>query len=562
MAEIATKKTPRDLLRVVFRRRWLFLIGAALFAIGTLIAAHTLRREYTAVTKFERRSDVAAPQTVQGNPEDFQTIKLTLEHELIGFNAVARVVDELPELTRGLPRDASGRLTEAGQRARLGTIRGLQASMQVRWEVRSRNVDLVSLSVTHSDPKLAQEIPDALVKNYMEAVSEHIKARLNDSRKFLDKKVQGCERRVKEVTESKIKFESDHAGGLVHDPGLLQERIRNRQSVKDTLRRQKRAAEQRLRQLALLRYRATTLPTSQPVEIVRGPNPELKRLTDDLRATQENLRSAMMRMTEKHPTIKVLRQRIVDLEQRIKDTPPEVVMERVFRTDDLTPQAFEAQIEVQMADAKVELETLNEEFERVSSLLDGDEALMKDFAKVRQAYLEITSALGRETEELHRWRQKLMDVSMSLEAEVAKRGTHLDAKEAAQKQFRPSSPNLLMIIAFAVAGGLAFGGGLVFLTNMLDRTITTAEDAAKYFDVPVHGVIGEIVTRKDQALRTMKRWLLGPAISMVLIVSIAVSMFSIVLRVRYPDKYEEWKASPPDFVLRVVTDPTAWDSGT
>ena len=57
MAETTHKATPRDLLRSVFRRRLLFLSGTAIFAFAALVGALWWPVKYTAMAKFERRSD-------------------------------------------------------------------------------------------------------------------------------------------------------------------------------------------------------------------------------------------------------------------------------------------------------------------------------------------------------------------------------------------------------------------------------------------------------------------------------------------------------------------------
>ena len=65
----------------------------------------------------------------------------------------------------------------------------------------------------------------------------------------------------------------------------------------------------------------------------------------------------------------------------------------------------------------------------------------------------------------------------------------------------------------AIVGGLAFGAGLVFLANLLDRSVSTTEEAVHHFDLPVHGVIAEIVTARQQWVRRTKVWTIGPAVT-------------------------------------------------
>jgi hypothetical protein len=112
----------------------------------------------------------------------------------------------------------------------------------------------------------------------------------------------------------------------------------------------------------------------------------------------------------------------------------------------------------------------------------------------------------------------------------------------------------LYVIGFAIIGALAFGGGLVFLTHILDRTIVTTEDASQHFGIPIHAVIGEIITERERRAAMFRKWIVTPSVAAVVVVAVAISSLSLVLWLRYPEKYDEWKNSPVAFVYRTVTD--------
>ena len=143
---------------------------------------------------------------------------------------------------------------------------------------------------------------------------------------------------------------------------------------------------------------------------------------------------------------------------------------------------------------------------------------------------------------------------MALEAEMKDRRTHLNVLQAAQEQIRPSSPKLYMVLGFAIVGGLAFGGGLVLVSSHWDRSISTTDDAIGYFDAPVFGITSEIISRRQRAMRRMRRWIVGPIVTIIVLVGLAVSGMSITLWLKYPQKHKEWKASPIAFVSGAVTD--------
>ena len=127
-----------------------------------------------------------------------------------------------------------------------------------------------------------------------------------------------------------------------------------------------------------------------------------------------------------------------------------------------------------------------------------------------------------------------------MEAEIDRRKQQKEEVWAAREQYRPSSPTLRTVLGGAIFGGLAFGGGLVFLFNFLDRSITTTEDAMRHFDLPVYGVIGRIVSRRERLTSRIRRWIVIPIVAIIALGCLSLCMWSVVLWLQYPDKYKQW----------------------
>jgi len=536
------KHTPRDVLRVVFRHRVLFALGTSLFAIAALATIPHVpyfEKKYTGTAKFERRADAAAAEQRRGEAESFEAIKLTLEHELKGRTAVERAVEELG-LTKGLPRSSDGQLTPKGIQARQKLVKRLGEAVKVDWEVRSEQVDLVSVRFTHEDPALAQQLPNTLVRNYINRVSENIVERLRASHDFLQKQVADIEQRLAAATKRRIDFEAEHGGMLPDSPGALQEKMREVSADIDTVRRQQTTARQKLQRLEALAKKVQENP-DEPVQVVKGPNPELERLREKLREYKEQLQDArtLSHMTEKHPTVITLKEKIAEIETQIEDTPEETVLEKVYGEG-----ADTESLSMALAAARSEAEMTAGELERLQRRLDSLQDLMGNYSPVRQQYLDILGKVRDLEAEKKGWQDRLSGVEMALSAEVAKRRTHLNAVQLAEKQFQPSSPSLMKVLGFALAGGLAFGGGLVFLASRVDRSVWTPRDAEQAFGVPVCGVIGEIVPPTTRLWRSVRRFAVEPAIVLLLLAAIGIGCLNTVLWLQYPEQYARWTTAP------------------
>jgi len=557
MAEVEAKTTPRDVLRVVFRRRRLFVVGAAVFAIAALIGAQYWQVKYTGTAIFERRTDAAGQESTSRTQSDsFESSKLTLEHELAGRTALETAVEELG-LTKGLARGPDGVYTLEGKMKKQELIQDLLKDIVVKWDVRSDQVDLISISFTHNDPELAQEMPNTLVKNYITKASEQIIQRLTDSKDFLQKQVDTSDVRVTELTKQRIEFEAQYAGMLPETPGALQQQADQMQTDIETLRRQQTVALQKLERNKELAKGTATDP-DEPVQEVRGPNPEIAEIEKEIKDYKDRLEQAttVSRMTDNHPTVKTLKMKIEQLDEKkkyIEKTEPEVVIQKVF---DTRPAANKGSVDVTMeiAAAQAEVDMTTAELERIDARLKQVQGLLANYAPVRQQYLELVKKLSEQEAEKDRWQKRLTEVQMALSAEVAKRRTHLNQVQLAEKQFRPSSPKLLYILGLALVGGLACGSGLVFITNVLDRSVFTTQEAGTHFGLPVCGVIGEIVTPHQRRWRRMRRLLIEPVVALLLLAVAAVAGLNIVLWLQFPEQYEQWNQAPWAYVSRQVAD--------
>jgi len=546
------KLTPRDVLRTAFRHRVLFALGTSLFAIVALFAIPSLsffEKEYTGTAKFERHQE----PTLNERNSSFEGFKSVLMHELAGRDAVRQVIRQDLELDRGLPRQVDGELTPRGQQQLQAMVEEFGKKTRVQWDVRTDQVDLVSVSFTHENPKLAEEVPNRLVTNYINRVSEEIVNRLKRSCDFLRERVDEVETRLAEAIRKRIEFEKENAGALPESPGGLEERTREIASDIDTLRLQHKIAKQKLERLKAMAEKTKAEP-DEPVQVVRGPNPELARLKEELETREQELQGykdtlqdyrIVHRMTDEHPKVQALKakiasaeEKVAEIEKEIEETDEEVVTQRIFST-----QQDREDLAVALAAAESECEMAEREIERLQNRLQTYEKHLAQYAPIREEWLRVTKRQEELGNEKDSWEQRLRDVEMSLTAEVAKRRNRLEQVQLAEKQHRPSSPTVPFLLAFALLGGLAFGVALVFLSNLTDRSVWTPHDAERQFGVPVCGTIGEIVPPQKRLWRAF-RVPTEMTVLLLLMIAIGVGCLNVVLWLQYPDQYAQWTAAP------------------
>jgi len=545
MAEKTETVGPRTFIRLISQRWRLFLLSGSLFSIGVLLWSHWLPLAYMGTTIFERRTDPVADQTSLRGSESFDTYKLTLEHELGGLSAATQAVEQIG-LTRNLPRDDNGQLTLEGLKERQHIVKKTIDAIKVNWQVRSTAVDLVSVSFIHSDPMLAERMPNLLVQNYINLAYEQAASNLAASRDFFAEQVDTCNTRLSEIIKQRITFEAEHIGVFLESTSVLQERIMKVAADIDAVNFTVTMAEQELRNLENLKSELD-VDNGEPSQIIKGPNPELVALKEELQTVKDYLNELLVvrSMKETHPDVQTIRRKIEQLEERVSATDPEAVLQTVHGATNLI------ELEMGLLAARSRVEASQKELERLQNLQQSYNDLLIDFPEVRHDYLEILKKGKDKEDELKRWDEGLAKTHMALAAEAAKRRTHLNAVQAASTQFLPSSPSLIRILGFALLGGLAFGSALVFLAYRLDQSVMSVE-AAKGFGIPVYGFVDVIVTSRQLILRQIRRWILTPVVTLILLAVLGVGVFSITLRLHHPTRYQQWQAAPVEYLLEQI----------
>jgi hypothetical protein len=380
---------------------WMFLaLGVEL---GLVFLAPV---RYTGETMLERRSDATMEEgNASGRGDPFESRKLTLEHDLIGFQAVAKAAED-EGLTRGLPHGPDGRLTRDGILTRQELVNKLIKALKITWDARSEQVDLVTVSFTHNDPNLAEQLPNTLVKNYTDSINRQSADLLKDRRDFLHNQVELCAGRFDDITSKLLDFEVKHAGVMPEDPFFLHQRIEALAKDIDVAQIQSVVAREKLARLKALVQVGKGAPGALAPAVAGSPTAA----ADDQGVSQEPSNAAS-----------------------------------------------------QMAVAEAEVSVTDRELSRLQAQLAECQAAMMNFGPIRQEYLQISQKQKEAEAESSRWQQQESAVQMALVAEVNKHRTHLNAVQLAQIQTIPdvflqpgAMVGLSLCVGFVLAGMLAF----------------------------------------------------------------------------------------------------------
>jgi uncharacterized protein involved in exopolysaccharide biosynthesis len=456
--------TSRDMLAMVFRRRWVILsIFAAMLAMGVSASLRTTS-EYQAVAKvLIRRAEASSFQRTRepylGLEEEMNT-----EIEIIRSTAVLeRALGTIEKEVADLSDDEKAALfppEEEGVPFTLPTTKWIEKALQAE-PVEQSNV--ITIRFRHENATTARMLADALANAY---VIERIAVRRNPMlESFFNDRTEGLRDRLLDLRQE--------LGQLQIEAGIYDQEWQQRLNLGtlDQLRTDLVTARVRREtlegQLQTIRARLTTNPD------VLVPVTEF----EDGRPFQE-LRTKLIDK----------RTQLAELKARFLPDHPKVQQAEEFVA--LVEQDLRGEIETQISMREGEIEALRaheQALERaVRDMIEEMNRIPRYSPMIRQIEREITN-----TSDLYELvGTKMVDTQIT-ETE--------DQRMVNAKVLSPATVSLSFVqerkslfALFAALLGLSLGLGLAFLLEGLDHSMRTPDDVEMHLGVPLLGSIPEL----------------------------------------------------------------------
>ncbi len=510
-----------DYVAMVWRRRKPAMLLAVVFACVTFVAFNFVPRRYTAKAVFERHGDTIARRTEKTVPESFSNLKPMLMTDLTDTSAIRQTLADLGYLDR-FDKNADGTFTAEAEVEVARLSRTVQKGLRPMWVVKSASVDRVALSLTSCDPVLSYMVPNRLVKNYIVATRQRLLEQLGESLDFLSERIDSAKVKAVQFREQRHAFLSQHPDAMPEHPQILVERVQQIDMELETLQQQRKLAADQLASLE-----PTVEAAKTPDGVAGGLTPEYvvqRRKVTDLEKQIAHLRDDY-RMTDKHPKLVKLNKALKAEQAELARTP-----QRIAGTPMTNPAAEKVRIELGRLDRLiVQKEQRRERFQTAQA----------SFVPVAREYRRLTDRIEQADEEVNMWRQNRAEVHMALDAEKNGSRTHMRVIKPAVLVHRPSWPALWHVFVLALGGGTLFGIITVILMTRLSRCFASGEEATESLGLPLLGVVGPIISPAARRLRAIRRFLLVPALTCLLISITVLAAAAVVLSTNYPVKYTQ-----------------------
>lgn len=426
-------------LKLISRRKELFVIVALVIITIVILVSFVLPRKYEAKsTVFIEKnviSELVKGITVTPSMED--TIKV-LTYAITSRTLLNKVVDNL-DMNMNRKNIDNEEL-----------IKKLQSDIDVK--VKDKNLFIISYK--NSNPRLATDFVNTLVRLYIEENTSSKRGESYDATQFLSEQIDSFKTKLEKAEEAVNTYKRDKGGVISIDEAKLFEEIN--------------IAQQKLYDLELRRRQLEGMR-----QVTKKSNDPLQ---SRLSVLQKKLDDLRFEYTDSYPAV-----------IKVKDEIDNVKAQLKVRKGD-SYQAIDPQ-----ESAKIESE--------VSAIKSTEDSLRR-YISTNQALLRSlpSAKAGLEKLELEKQNQKNIydqlfarhgQSEVSKQMEVQDKTTTFRIIDPAVFPQKPVSPNRLKIMLLGIVAGFAGSFGLLVLLDNMDKSVKDV-DFVKSFGVPVLAVITNI----------------------------------------------------------------------
>lgn len=455
-------------LRVLKKRRWTVLAtNAIIFTLAVIATLKTipLYQASSEVAIFPETPNVLGFKNFEENSTDYQyDVALETQAAILRSDALAMQViqvmrlDENPKFTSS-PRRRTGDLAEdaslppdAGSTtALLGRFHG---GLGIQLIPNSR---LVQISYTDSDPRLATEIVNTLVRTFTEQNFKTRYEAATQTSDWLNTEIDDLRLKVQTSEEKLVRYQKDHSIlGVDEKQNIVTAKL-------DELNRELAAAEMdRIQKEATYKL----VSTGDPSAFIKPQREGEQSMMGKLREKQADLDTQRAQLSTQfgagYP-------KVAEIDNQLKQIDKEITGEKARLRDQSRDEYLAA-------------------LQRENLLITAFNGQKQEANKLNESAIEY-SVLKRDAEANRQLYQDLLQRLKEAGVSAGLRSSNIRVVDVARIPTGPIKPNVPRNIQFGLLLGLACGIGLAFTLESLDTSIRTIEEISAVSTLPTLGTI-------------------------------------------------------------------------
>ncbi len=461
-------------LKVIYHRRYIFLAIAMLVTALVTAYAYQLPKKYQAdsIVFIEKNVISNLVKGIAVSPDMRDRIRV-LRYALSSRELISRVLTEMDSdiFTK----------SKAEQQAFI-------EKLKERTGISVRGQELFTVSLIDKDPAFAQTYVNTLVGTYVE---ENISSKRDETygaNRFLKEQIDLFKNKLDAAEDTIIQFRSksgiyfslDEKTTLAEIKKFTIE-IEELELISDTLEPRRKAMQRQLKSLS---------PTIETVEMF-GSFDMFDDSTgfddSDIMEKEAQLKQLLIRYTENHPEVVVLKADIEELKKRaaeeesvLASTEDEITEDSLpasgaenMETGNMSsmPNPVYQQVEQEVLSIGAEIATLKAKKRSLQRLIKKREDSLREIPENRKEL----GVLIQERDSVKQIYQELLkrmsQSEVSKQMEIGNKSATFRIVDPALFPETPVSPNMVRMILLAIVAGLGCGFGVVFLLDLADSSM-------------------------------------------------------------------------------------------
>jgi polysaccharide chain length determinant protein (PEP-CTERM system associated) len=503
-----------DYLRGIWRNRWYALACAWVICLIGWVVVYRMPDQYEASARvFVDTQSVLRPLlqglAVSVNPD-----------AQIGL--MTRTLLSRPNLEK-IARNADLDIRAQDNEALDSLLNGLQKRIGLASAGRE---NLYTITFTDRDPQVAKKVVQAVVTVFVENLLGETRQDTDTAQRFLEKQIAEYEGRLIEAENRLKEFRIKNVGLMPSEGQSYYSRLQQAAADLETVKLELNQAESRRN--SLLMQIGGEEPTFGigPQPGIAGPtgpagDPSLP-IDGRIQSLEQKLDELLLKYTERHPDVGILKQTIADLRQQREQEleqyrasmaataaataassgaglgfgPAGVDANPVYQQLKVAlaqEEANVASLQARLAEYEKRYKELQDQVNTIPQVEAALAALNRDYDINRKKYDELVAR--RESARL------------SQEAEQTNQDIRFRIIDPPRVPLDPSGPNRPLLISGVLVGGLGVGGGIAFLLAQLWPTFDSRRSLLHATQIPVFGSVSTVLS--PSAARRQRWMLLG-----------------------------------------------------
>lgn len=522
------QRTPGELARMVWRRKWLILLPTAAVTVAVAYVVWRLPNVYESTTLLTVRPASIATESVGQLSDSDLTLRINnITQEVTSRSSLQPLIEKYGLYARERARGES--MEELVERMRLHDL-------QIRLNT-TRN-DITNgfyLAFRGQEPRSTQAVTERLAEKYVNAQTEAARGEATLTEEFFNQRVEQEKGKLDEIDRRRLQAMMRN---IRHLPSATQALVGQLAGLRDE--QQTRIAEigrinDQITSLNRLVSDLGKVNQQQVEEVVaqmRDPKgtaayAELVKRRAQLESDKATLK---LQFRDKHPDVAAVQSQIDSVQRQMDE-----MVEEHKRDVEETRERLSGKVDPRLNAYKSDIARLQGEVKRQQALLDNVEAQIitvgSNINNVPQAEVEL-EAINREYQTEKAVYDQLVESQKKAEtvAQVAGRaqGESIQVIDAASLPAQPVAPKRPLLMLLGLAAGLACGlllAAAFEVPRLL--TVQTSEDAEHYTGLPVLVTLPMLLTPREQ--RNLKARRVALALAAVVATLVSAPALAFVL---------------------------------